>query len=236
MNALLEETRWPGCLSAYRLDRFRLGELPAEEASDVRAHLAGCERCRAAEALLAAAEADYLALVPPLRRPPRAGRAVAWGVGAMALAAVCVLALRPAAMEVRSKGAATAVGMYVQHDQTVRRALPGEAVAPGDVVRFVYSSQEPRFVAILSIDGAGVASVYFPDGPQTVRLPAAQEMPLPLGTRLDGVLGEEQVVALFCEQSRELEPIRRAMQAAAPALPEVPGCSLATFHFSKRAP
>src|SRR5208283_2903392 len=150
--------------------------------------------------------------------------------------ALCLLALRPAAVEVRSKGAATSLGMYVQHDQTVRRALPGEAVAPGDVVRFVYSSQEPRFLAILSVDGAGVASVYFPNGPQAMRMPAAEETPLPLGTRLDGTLGEERVVALFCEHSQELEPVRRALQAASAALPEVPGCTLATFHFSKRAP
>jgi hypothetical protein len=126
--------------------------------------------------------------------------------------------------------------MYVQHEQAVRRALPGEAVAPGDVVRFVYSSREPRFLAILSVDGAGVASVYFPDGPETVKVPGAEDAPLPLGTRLDGVLGEEQVVALFCERNRVLEPVRQALQAAAPALPEVPGCTLATFHFSKRAP
>ena len=107
---------------------------------------------------------------------------------------------------------------------------------PGDVVRFVYSSREPRSLAILSLDGAGVASVYFPDGPETANVPAAEDAPLPLGTRLDGVLGEEQVVALFCERPRTLEPVRQALQAAPGALPEVPGCSLATFHFTKRAP
>ncbi len=234
MNALLEDARWQACLSAFRLDRFRLGELPTEEAAEVRAHLSSCARCRAAEEGLAAAQSDYLALAAPLRRPARAGRAVAWGVGAVALAATCVLALQPAG--IRSKGAATSVGMFVQHQQRVRRALPGEAVAPGDVVRFVYSSQQPRYLAILSLDGAGVASVYFPDGPETVRVEAAEEAPLPLGTRLDGVLGEERVVALFCEQPRTLEPVRQALQAAAPALPQVPGCTLATFHFSKRAP
>ena len=235
MNAYLEEARWQGCLSAYRLDRFRLGELSPAEAAEVRAHLAGCAVCREAEALLGAAQADYLTLASPLRRQPRAGRALAWGVGAVALAATCVLALAPSPA-VRSKGAATSFGMYVQHQQVVRRALPGEAVAPGDVVRFVYSSLQPRFLAILSVDGAGRASVYFPDGPQAVPVPAAEDAPLPLGTQLDGVLGEELVVALFCQQPQQLEGVRRALQASAPALPEVPGCSSATFHFHKRAP
>ncbi len=234
MNALLEDARWQACLSAFRLDRFRLQELTAEDAAEVRAHLAGCAQCRAAEAQLASAEDDFRALAAPLRRRPRAGRAVAFSVAAVALAATCLLALNPGG--VRSKGAPTSIGMYVQHGQAVRRALPGEAVLPGDVVRFVYSSREPRSLAILSLDGAGVASVYFPDGPQTVDVPAAEEAPLPLGTRLDGVLGEEQVVALFCQRTRALEPVRQALQAAHGALPEVPGCSLATFHFTKLAP
>ncbi len=234
MNALLEDARWQACLSAFRLDRFRLQELTAEDAAEVRAHLAGCAQCRAAEAQLASAEDDFRALAAPLRRRPRAGRAVAFSVAAVALAATCLLALNPGG--VRSKGAPTSIGMYVQHGQAVRRALPGETVLPGDVVRFVYSSREPHSLAILSLDGAGVASVYFPDGPQTVDVPAAEEAPLPLGTRLDGVLGEERVVAFFCQGTRALEPVRQALQAAHGALPDVPGCSLATFHFTKRAP
>jgi len=234
MNALLEDARWQACLSAYRLDRFRLQELPVEDAAEVRAHLAECAQCRTAESQLASAEADFRALAAPLRRRPRAGRAVAFGVGAVALAATCVLALHPGG--VRSKGAPISVGMYVQHGEAVRRALPGESVQPGDVVRFVYSSQKPRSLAILSLDGAGMASVYFPEGPETLNVPAAEEAPLPLGTRLDDVLGEEEVVALFCERPRAVEPVRQALQAAHGALPEVPGCSLATFHFTKRAP
>ncbi|HMK74354.1 MAG TPA: hypothetical protein VK454_13495, partial [Myxococcaceae bacterium] len=64
---------------------------------------------------------------------------------------------------------------------------------------------------------------------------AATDAPLPLGTLLDGVLGEEQVVALFCERAQPVEPLRRAVQAAAPGLPTVPGCQEATFRFTKRA-
>jgi Putative zinc-finger len=236
MNALLEDVRWKACLSAYQLDRYRLGELTAEKAMEVQAHLKTCARCRAAEEVLASAQADFHASATPLRRPRRPlRRALPWGAGAVALAATCLLALRPS-LEVRSKGAPVSVGMYVQHGQSVRRALPGEVVAPGDAVRFSYSSAEPRSLAILSVDGAGVASVYFPDGPETVRVPAAEDTPLPLATQLDGVLGEERVVALFCQKPRALEPVRRALQTSGAALPEVPGCVLATFRFTKRAP
>ncbi len=235
MNALLDDVRWKACLSAYRLDRYRLGELAAEESAEVQAHLTTCAACRAAEEMLTSAQADFPASATPRARPRRPLRALGFGAGAAALAALCLLALRPTPA-VRSKGAPVSVGMYVQHGQSVRRALPGEVVVPGDSVRFSYSSAEPRSVAILSVDGAGVASVYFPDGPETLRVPAAEDAPLPLATQLDGVLGEERVVALFCSTPHALEPVRKALQASGTALPEVPGCVLATFHFTKRAP
>jgi hypothetical protein len=236
MNALLEDVRWKACLSAFRLDRFRLGELPPEEAQEVEAHLQGCERCRAADEVLASAEAEFhTSGAPLLRLRPPARLVVGASLAAAGLAAVLVVALVPAT-GIRNKGAPVSVGMYVQHGQAVRRALPGEAVAPGDSVRFSYSSRTPAYLAILSVDGAGVATVYFPDGPETVSVPEASEAALPLATQLDGVLGEETVVALFCRRSRALEPVRQALQASGAALPEVPGCTLATFHFTKRAP
>jgi len=231
MNALPEDARWQACLSAYQLDRFRMGELSAAEYGNVEAHLEGCPRCRAAIACLVREEGAFRALATPLRRPRRAvGPALAVG----AAAAVCLLALWPSS-GVRSKGPAVSVGMYVQHGQSVRRALPGEVVAPGDSVRFTYSSRSPATLAVLGLDGAGVATVYFPAGPETVPVPAAENAPLPLATQLDSVVGEEKVVALFCEQPHALEPVREALQAS-PGEPHLPGCTLATLHFTKRAP
>jgi anti-sigma factor RsiW len=236
MNALLEDVGWRACTSAYRLDRWRLGELPGEEAAEVQSHLDGCARCRQAVESLVAAEADFRAAATPLRlvspAPPRRAR---WLVPAatLALAAGAVLALRPEG-GLRTKGPAVSVGMHVQHAGEVHRAGPREVLAPGDTVRFTYSTSEAGYLAILSVDGAGVASVYYPEGPETVPVEAAQDAALPLGTRLDGVLGEERVVGLFCTQPRTLEPVRQALQAAAPGLPEVPGCRLATFGFTKR--
>jgi Putative zinc-finger len=236
MIASLEDIRWHGCLSAFQLDRFRLGELSPVEVAQVQAHLKGCALCRAAVDVLASAETEFRASAAPLRRPRRAGRrALLWSAGAVAAAAALVLAFQPAAV-VRSKGPVASVGMYVQHGPDVRRALPGEGVAPGDSVRFVYSSREPGYLAILSLDGAGVATVYFPQGTEMFAVPAAQDAPLPLATRLDAVLGDETVLALFCASPRALEPLRAALQASATSLSEVPGCRLATFHFSKHAP
>ena len=236
MNASLQNVRWEACQSAYRLDLFRQGELPLAERVEVESHLQTCLRCRKANEGLAAAEADFRASAGPWRKPSMPlGRTLAYGAGAAALAAACLVALLPSE-GVRSKGANASLGMYVQHGQSVRRALPGETVVAGDAVRFSYSSHEATSLGILSVDGAGVATVYFPDGPQMATLPAAEDAPLPLATRLDGVLGEEQVVAIFCRRPHALEPLRKALQASPAALPQLPDCTLSAFHFTKRAP
>lgn len=249
MNALLEDVGWRACTSAYRLDRWRLGELDPAASAEVQSHLDGCSRCREAVAELASAEAAHRASAPPLRLAAGDGRirgvgsvtqtvrrSARWAAptAALAAAATLLLVLRPGE-GIRSKGPEAQVGMYVQHAGEVRRAAWGEAVQPGDAVRFTYSIARPSYLAILSVDGAGLASVYFPEGPLATRVEAASDALLPLGTRLDAVLGDEQVVALFCDRAQAVEPLRQAVQAAAPGLPEVPGCQRATFRFTKRA-
>jgi len=242
MNALLEDVAWGACNSAYRLDRWRLGELDPAESAELRSHLDGCGRCQGALAALAEAEAAHRASAPPLRLLHGAGRvrrrtgALRWALpgAALAIAATVLVVLMPQE-GVRTKGSPAELGMYVQHAGQVRRAARGEVVQPGDSLRFSYSIPRPSYLTVLSIDGAGVASVYFPEGGWAARVDAARDAPLPLGTRLDGVLGEEQVVALFCDQAQAVEPLRRAVQAAAPGLPTVPGCQEATFRFTKRA-
>jgi hypothetical protein len=246
MNAMLEDVRWGACLSGYRLDCWRAGELSPAEAAEVQSHLAVCPRCREVLERMRSVEAEFRASQPPLRaleavprtearRTQRPGRRVVrWlaPAGAVALAAGLLVALQPEP-GVRSKGGPVSMGMFVQHRGEVRRAIPGETVAPGDTVRFTYSTPERRYLAILSVDGAGVASIYFPDGPEAVAVEPAEDAPLPLGTQLDGVLGEEQVVGLFCDAPRALEPIRQALRSSGAALPEVPGCALTTFRFTK---
>ncbi len=134
----------------------------------------------------------------------------------------------------RRKGAGVGLVMYVQHGDEVRRAAPGESVAPGDAVRFAVSTPAPAFVAVLSLDPAGRASVYFPQGPRAAEVPAGAEVPLPLGTRLDATTGEERLLGLFCTAPVELEPIRLALQQAQDAAPLPTDCQGLRWSFVKR--
>jgi hypothetical protein len=237
MSTSLANAAWPGCLSALRLDRWMAGELGPAEAEGVRAHVAGCAPCaRAVESLRAARDA---ATLPPLRIAPVAARRalrfrriLALSAG-LAAAAGLLVVLRAGSPGERSKGAGVGLAMYVLHGETVRQAGPGEVVAPGDAVRFAVTTTVPAYVAVLSVDPAGHASIYFPTDPRAAPVSAGSDVPLPMATRLDGLVGEEHVVGLFCDHPVELEPVRAGLEAGAgDAIPT--GCKVTRWRFEKR--
>lgn len=237
MNTSLANAAWPACLSALRLDRWMAGELGPAEAEEVRAHVAGCARCTSAVGSLAGARDG--ARLPPLRTvaaPARHAarlRAIAALAGGLAAAAGLLLFLRPDPTGERTKGAGIGLAMYVLHGDAVRRTGPGEVVAPGDAVRFSVTTPEPAYVAVLSVDPAGRASIYFPAGPMAAPVAAGRDVALPLATRLDATVGEERVVGLFCDRPVELEPLRAGLEAGAgDAIPE--GCKVTRWRFVKR--
>ena len=231
------ERSWPACHSQLVLDRYLLGELPEAEAASLRAHVEGCEKCRGAIEQLRPEPLPPLRLVPgavvvPLRpaarrRWPRIAAAAAASV-AMA-ASVALVARRPGE---RTKGPGFSLSMYVQHGGEVRLAAPGEAVATGDAVRFAVSAPAAAYVAVLSVDPRGRASVYFPLGPRAEPVAAGRDVALPLATRLDDSAGEERVMGLFCASPIELEPVRAALQRGGDFVPD--GCQVTRWSFSKR--
>jgi len=230
----LSRTAWPACHSALHLDRWLAGELPASDAAALEVHVHGCARCAEAVAELRAARSEALPALRPVRRPPprRLGPFPAALAGGLAAAAVLLLFLRPGEGE-RTKGSAVSLGMWVQHGGEVRRAGPGDEVAAGDAVRFSVTTPWPAYVAVLSVDAAGRASIYFPDGPAAAPVAPGADVALPLATRLDATVGEERLVALFCDRAVALEPVRAALEAGRPGA--VPGgCQETRWSFRKR--
>ncbi len=238
MNLATTPLSWNACLSALRLDRWMMGELGPADAETVGTHVSACAACSAAMAGMRGVREEVRALplppalvqVPRRRRVP--GAAVAGA--ALALAASLLLVLRPAAPGERRKGPGIELTMYVQHGDEVRRAGPGERIAPGDAVRFAVSTPVPAYVAVLSLDAAGRASVYFPEGPRAAQVPAGTDVPLPLGTRLDATTGEERLLGLFCTGPVELEPIRLSLQQSQDAAPLPTDCQGLRWSFVKR--
>jgi hypothetical protein len=238
MNLAATPLSWNACLSGLRLDRWMMGELDTTDAEIVGTHVSSCAACSAAVAGIRGVREEVRALPLPaaLGRPaPRRripGVAVA-GLG-LALAASLVVVLRLPPGTERSKGSGIGLIMFVQHGNEVRRAVPGETVSPGDAVRFAVSSPTPAYVAVLSVDPLGRASVYFPQADRAAQVPAGSEVPLPLGTRLDATTGEERLLGLFCASPVELEPIRLGLEQGQDGAPLPADCQGLRWSFVKR--
>jgi hypothetical protein len=233
MTTSLADPSWTACFSALQFDRFLMGELDPADAERLRAHAAECGRCAAALASLRASSEERL---PPLRLVPLparsrfAVRAAAAAVG-VAAAASLLLVIRSPATRLKGGGGFT-LGMYVEHVGDVRRAAPGETVAAGDAVRFAVTAPRDVYVAILSLDAKGKASIYFPAAGRAALVRAGTDVALPLGTRLDETMGEERILGLFCPSAIELEPLRLQMERGAPAVPD--DCQVTRWSFVKR--
>lgn len=208
------------CLSDLLLDRMRAGErLHRSERAHAEAHLRSCSACaQRKEALADDARAfDVPLRLPPARRP--FARAFRLGLGLAATAAAALLLVVGTdvpAPDVRGKGAGTLALIARNPDGTIERVLPGDALAPGDAIRFEVRTSEPAVVAVLGIDAAGAVTPYV----EEVAIEAGGPQVLPGAILLDETLGPERIVALFCR-----EPIGRAalVQAGIEALERAGG-------------
>ena len=86
---------------------------------------------------------------------------------------------------------------------------------------------------ILSLDGAGVATVYYPAGSRSAAVGVIGAKPLESSVVLDGTLGEEKLFGIFCEEPFELESLRAAL-ARDKRLPPLPRCHVDELSIQKQ--
>ncbi|XYH94073.1 zf-HC2 domain-containing protein [Sorangium sp. So ce1128] len=135
----------------------------------------------------------------------------------------------------RTKGGDGRIGFYVARGEGVVPGGPGEVVHPGDRLQFTYSAAEAGYFALLSVDGARKASIYFPAGPAAAPIQPGEEVPLPSSVVLDETLGAEILYGLFCGAPVDLEPFRAALESAPERPPAPAGCRVDRVLIDKRA-
>jgi len=218
------------CLSRLGCDQLLNGELPDELAA--RAHIASCRQC---EARLAEHVVERAAFSVPLRRPPTIRRPAPPLAMIAALAAVVVgiFVLRPRpedAAGTRAKGKPT-IGFYVEHAGVVRAGAAGEVVVPGDALEFTASTERAGWLAVVGIDGAKTASVYYPAGADAAPVAPGRDQTLPLSVILDEVVGAERIYGVFCDRPFT---VALAKSIAADGAPLPAGCIVDTLDIEKR--
>ncbi len=127
---------------------------------------------------------------------------------------------------------------YLVHGGVVTVARNGAPAYPGDQLQLTYTTDTDGYLAIFSLDGAGVASVYYDDGAASARsaaITAGADVPLPHSIILDDALGTETLYALFCPEPVATVPLReRLQQTGTLPQPDGDGCHIETATLDKR--
>lgn len=210
----LEGLRIPeGCLSELALDRLWARELAAPVETEARAHLAACPACATRlgerDEAAAALEGNELLAARMRREIKRSGGGWRVRAGALALvaaAATAFLTLAPrgssqdAESGIRTKGG-LALEIIARHaDGRTSPVVSGEALRPGDAIRFRVSHEGPGYLWIAGLDAAQAVTVYHPVDGAPALSQGAKAMLLDGSIVLDDTRGEERIMAVLCDR------------------------------------
>lgn len=245
----------------WRLERFRLGELPPEELRAVERSLESSEEARAHLTALESSDEVILAQYPPrlvgaeIRRradrptPSRLRPLLGAAVAACTLAAALLLRPPndpPAAHgpdQTRVKGPRSGLIVYRRAGAGLERLADGSRVSARDVVQVLYLSAGERYGVVLSVDGRGAVTVHLPAGraARTAELLQGRATPLATAYELDDAPEFERFflvtstvpfeVSVATEAARRLASPTPSARSAVLDLP--PGFGQATFLLRK---
>lgn len=202
-------------VSHLQLDRLHTGELTGDERARVEAYVAATPAAQAYLAELEAARSQVAPLdaaalrrratqVAPAPVVPAPANGWRWFVPVLLAALVAAFALPMLVRspddayttDVRVKGGATLVPFVDEAGAMV--PYDGRTVGEGDVMQFMVRRGDYRQVVVLSVDGQGTVTVFWPEAPSTVaHLSDRAEVPLPGSITLDDAPGPEVFVAVF---------------------------------------
>lgn len=237
----LERTRPDGCLSDFLLDHLINDELEEKQRLQASDHLAGCSPCAARLEAMNKNRDAFRENPPALELSARkeSRRGMSWllaPAGAVAaLVAVVIWLAIPGddSPGIRTKGKPS-LGFFVKHGDSVRPGKHGDTVYPEDKLRFFYTWNRPGHLAILSLDGAGQISVYYPRGEKAAAIRPGEKVAIEESAVLDETLGKEVFLGYFCEQAIGIEDLKKAVARHSDPQAVPQGCLLDKFPVVKR--
>ncbi len=225
-------------ISDLRWDQLLAGE--AELSGEAEAHAKDCSQCKARRAeLTAELEAFRFRVTPPALAKPK--RSLRWTMpiaGGLAVAAVMMMVLTPRGGEEElvyegTKGGTIELMLFAGKPDQLTALDVEDKLFTGDVLQAGYSSPADGYGAVLSLDGAGVASSYVPAvGDSMVLLPAGERRSFPASTQLDDVLGSERIAVVWCHRARPLAPLLEELQRTQ-TIGKIDNCAIRVFAMTK---
>ncbi len=167
----------------------------------------------------------------------------AWaGAGALALA-LLVVALSPSPQPTPPGGGTRlkgerALSFVALRDGRPEEGRPGGHYRQGDRIQLRYSSPQPGYLLVVSLDGRGAVTVFYDDAGHSLPVDAGHARLLDESVELDDARGPERVLACFSETPLSSEVVlaaaRRALADAGgdPAAVEQLGAPCKTAGFS----
>lgn len=231
----------PGHVSTLALHQLRYGELDADAAQQVRAHLGACDVCagrlRAQERERAAfvlrpmpdairaqafSSGSRPASSPRQERPSSLRDLLGFAVAVLAAASLFVLvpALRGPDVEVASaqdtvrvRGELPLIEVWVDTGAGPRLLRDSEALGEGHRVQIAYDPQGASYVALAGRDGSGQIEVYTTDAPTGVGLVRA-----PFALTLDDAPGVQELFVIGAGVPLDARSVRSAVTTGLPGI------------------
>lgn len=227
------------------LERYRLNELPPDEARHLAAQLDADAVVSQRLAALDASDQQIRMELPAaslaegvhsrLRGQATTGAAPAlpWMRWALPAAGALVLAffiVRPVALEPRAtapvaaadedervKGLDGALAIYRRIDGGSELLADGDRARTGDLLRIGYKVATPGYGVILSVDGRGLVTRHLPaDGERAVPLAHGDTVLLDSSYELDDAPRWERFYLVTSQSAFDIEPVLTALRRAAP--------------------
>jgi hypothetical protein len=233
-------------ISALLLERYRLGELPADERRtvadrlasdpDLRRRLEDLERSdrkiaathpagEMAAAIRRRALASGNRPAAARRRPgPWLVPASVVAVSACLVVAASLWVRRPGVEDTTIKGGEASLVLHRRTEGGSEPLSRGAVARQGDQIRVGYRASHRRYGAILSIDGRGAITQHLPrTGERAVALQPTGTVFLDFAYELDAAPRWEAFYFVTADAPFDLEPVKRAMHEASPAGARAPG-------------
>jgi hypothetical protein len=233
------------------LERYRLNELPKDEADRMAARLGQDARLRERLAALEASDEELRrgSMAERLEQGTRRKLAEAgakprraslyWALPAMAAAVVVVIAVaartapppadgQPAAAEDRVKGIGPALALYRRTAEGSETLADGAVARKGDLIRVGYRAAGRSYGAIVSIDGGGSVTMHLPPaGDRAAPLKHEPTVLLEQAYELDDAPLWERFYFIAGDAPFDIAPVMQAARDAAARASRLPAAGLA---------